>query len=343
MTWVAAAGAAVAVVGGVAQADAAKKAANKQAGAAGAASAEQQRQYDLARQDQAPYRTVGMGALNQLASLYGIAQYQPPPSFEEWGRQNPQAFVLPAAQGQKHGGLLGHLKNAIDPTQAFKDTGLISSGGGGAGMTGEDQARQQYQQYLQDYQSPSGGGGSFAQPVDPNTGMQQGFDPNQGTSPGQPNYNAFFNSPDYQFTLGQGQQALERSAAARGGLFSGNTGAALQQYGQGLASTQIGNYTNRLASLAGLGQTSVQNTGQIGFNTGQGVANNLIDAGNARASGIVGQGNAFGDALGTIGGAAQDYFGSAQRRRSYTPNYIGNGLQPIGFNQGLVTMPNVRY
>lgn len=328
MTWVAAAAAGAAIVGGVVQSNAAKKAAGAQGQAADASIAEQQRQYNLARQDQAPYRTVGTGALNQLASLYGLPQYQAPPTFEEWGRQNPNAFVLPATPKKKHGGLTGALKNALDPTEAFKDTGLISRGGGGAGLTGEDQARQQYDQFLADYQSPNGGGSggtSYNGPIDPFTGQPTGVQAGQGGQ-GSPNYNAFFASPDYQFTLDQGTQATERSAAARGGLFSGNTGAALQQYGQGLASTQIGNYTNRLASLAGLGQTSVQNTGQLGFNTGQGVANNLIDAGNARASGVVAQGNAFGDALGTIGGALGSY---AQNRNPrvgyYTPNvrYMG--------------------
>jgi len=53
-------------------------------------------------------------------------------------------------------------------------------------------------------------------------------------------------TPGYQFRLNQGMQALERSAAARGNLLSGNTLAAAQEFGQGLASQE---YQNRLNQL----------------------------------------------------------------------------------------------
>src|SRR5271165_7230720 len=41
----------------------------------------------------------------------------------------------------------------------------------------------------------------------------------------------------YQFNLQQGTQAIDQNAAATGNLLSGNTGTALEKYGQGLAST----------------------------------------------------------------------------------------------------------
>lgn len=248
--WVAGAAVVGTVGGALIQKKGAKGAAAAQGRAADASIGEQQRQYDLAREDQAPYRQIGGDALNQLASLYGLRQFIP---------------------GYGEG----------DPNQG---------------------------------------------PIDPNTGQPMGAEVTPG-APGQPNYNAFFNSPDYQFTRDQGQQVVERSASARGGLFSGNTGAALQQYGQGLASTQIGNYTNRLASLAGIGQSSVQNTGQLGFNTGQGISDSLISGGNARASGIIGSNNAYADALGSLGGVAADYFGS---RRGNQLDYVTPTVRRIG-------------
>src|SRR5579872_6847170 len=45
------------------------------------------------------------------------------------------------------------------------------------------------------------------------------------------------NTPGYQFTLQQGTRALNQNAAANGTLLSGNTGVALQNYGQNLAQT----------------------------------------------------------------------------------------------------------
>lgn len=51
--------------------------------------------------------------------------------------------------------------------------------------------------------------------------------------------------PAYQFQLGQGLQGVQRSAAARGTLLTGGTIKALDQYGQGLASTYNDKYYNR--------------------------------------------------------------------------------------------------
>jgi len=77
------------------------------------------------------------------------------------------------------------------------------------------------------------------------------------------------NNPDsiadtnaYKFRFNQGQQALERSAASRGMLNSGNTLAALADYGQGAASQEYGNEFNRLSSA--VGQRNQYNVGRMG-------------------------------------------------------------------------------
>jgi len=77
------------------------------------------------------------------------------------------------------------------------------------------------------------------------------------------------NNPDsisdtnaYRFRFNQGQQALERSAAAKGMLNSGNTLAALADYGQGAASQEYGNEFNRLSSA--VGQRNQYNVGRMG-------------------------------------------------------------------------------
>jgi hypothetical protein len=51
--------------------------------------------------------------------------------------------------------------------------------------------------------------------------------------------------PGYGFRLSEGLKALERSAAARGGLLSGGTGKALTRYGQEMGSQEFGNAFNR--------------------------------------------------------------------------------------------------
>jgi hypothetical protein len=99
--------------------------------------------------------------------------------------------------------------------------------------------------------------------------------------------------PSYKFRLGEGMKALERSAAARGGLISGGALKAAQRYGQDVASTEFGNAYNRLAGLAGVGQTATgamsSAAGQFGQNQSAGLAN----AAQARASGYVGGANAL--------------------------------------------------
>jgi hypothetical protein len=104
--------------------------------------------------------------------------------------------------------------------------------------------------------------------------------------------------PSYQFRLGEGIKALDRQAAARGGLISGGALKAAQRYGQEFASNEFGNAYNRLASMAGLGQTATgaQSTaaGQFGANAG----NLMTGAGAARASGYVGGANALTSGLG---------------------------------------------
>lgn len=59
--------------------------------------------------------------------------------------------------------------------------------------------------------------------------------------------------PSYQWRYNQGQQALERSLAAKGLLNSGNAAIELQQYGQGAASQEYGAQFNRmLQGLSGV-------------------------------------------------------------------------------------------
>lgn len=108
----------------------------------------------------------------------------------------------------------------------------------------------------------------------------------------------FEKDPGYQFRMDEGTKAIERSAAARGGLFSGATGKALTRYGQDVASQEFGNAFNRfqtnranklnpLQSLMGAGQTAANTIGNYG-----------TQAGDARAAGTVGSANAWNQALG---------------------------------------------
>jgi hypothetical protein len=127
------------------------------------------------------------------------------------------------------------------------------------------------------------------------------------------------NDPGYQFRLDQGNRGIEASAAARGGVLGGGTLKALSAYNSGEASQEYNNAFNRyqtdttsrynrLASIAGIGQTATNSTiaaseantatQQAGANQ---IAGNIQAAGNANASSYVNTANAIGGAANTLG------------------------------------------
>jgi hypothetical protein len=121
--------------------------------------------------------------------------------------------------------------------------------------------------------------------------------------------------PGYQFNLEQGTQAINEHAAATGNLNSGNTGVALQKYGQGLATTTYQQaYQNALntygtnlnaaaqgvntgltstAQLGQFGQAAANNLSNLYLTGGQQQASQLNNQGAAIAAGDVGQANAY--------------------------------------------------
>ena len=120
----------------------------------------------------------------------------------------------------------------------------------------------------------------------------------------------FQQDPGYAFRMQEGMKALERSAAARGGLLSGGMLRGAQQYGQGLASQEYMNAFNRyqaernarlnpLQSLAGVGQTATNQLGQAGQSMASNVGQAMGAAAQARASGYMGGANALTQGLGT--------------------------------------------
>lgn len=120
----------------------------------------------------------------------------------------------------------------------------------------------------------------------------------------------FQQDPGYRFRLSEGQKALERSAAARGGLISGGAMKAATKYGQDMGSQEYQNAYNRyqtnranqlnpLGSLAQSGQAAANfqssNLGSYGTNVG----NLMGQQGQSQAAGQLGMGNTFGNAINT--------------------------------------------
>ena len=124
--------------------------------------------------------------------------------------------------------------------------------------------------------------------------------------------------PGYAFRLAEGQKAIDRSAAARGGLQSGSALKAAARFGQDLGSQEYQNAFNRyqvnranqlnpLQSLMGAGQSAANTLTSAAGQQGQNQASNIYNAGNARASGYIGSANALAGALQGIGSTVSNY------------------------------------
>lgn len=143
--------------------------------------------------------------------------------------------------------------------------------------------------------------------------------------------------PSYQFRLSEGLKAMQRTAAARGGLLSGGALKEAQRYGQGLASTEYGNAFNRLASLAGVGQAATNQLGSAAGTYGSNVGNLMTSGAASRASGYVGGANALTGGLGQYLNYTQNQnLMNALLNRNVGANSIGYGTQytgegPIGY------------
>lgn len=149
----------------------------------------------------------------------------------------------------------------------------------------------------------------------------------------------FQQDPGYGFRMSEGMKALERSAAARGGLLSGATLKGIERFGQDLASQEYTNAFNRyqaerqarlapLQSLAGVGQTNAQQIGAAGQNYASNVGQAGAAAAQARASGYMGGANA-------ISGGLTNYLNySNQQNQNQFQNALLNRMFPGGGGGG---------
>lgn len=111
--------------------------------------------------------------------------------------------------------------------------------------------------------------------------------------------------PGYQFGMQQGQQALERSMAARGRGVSGAALKAASEFGTNYSTTKLNDAFsrdqsakqqsfNQLQALTNIGQASANNSSAAGQNFANSAAANTIGAGDSAAANSIAQGNIWG-------------------------------------------------
>ena len=170
------------------------------------------------------------------------------------------------------------------------------------------------------------------------TGASNALGTSYGAAIGGLDYNriagGFQTDPGYEWARQQGEQAINRSASARGGLDSGATLKALSDYNQGLASQQFGSYMDRAMGLAGqqagLAANYGQNMANLATNTGTQVSNLMSQYGSNL--GNLQTGTATGMANMLTGAQAQNsnLIGGNLGVYSGTVPYAGQGLAALG-------------
>lgn len=118
--------------------------------------------------------------------------------------------------------------------------------------------------------------------------------------------------PGYAFGLQQGQQGIDRKIAAGGGRVSGaaikRAGMFATDYattGYGAAYQRRQDRLNRLASLAGLGQTATGGSAMAGQNSANAISGMMTSQGDATGASQIARGNIWGNYANQLGAIGQ--------------------------------------
>lgn len=191
--------------------------------------------------------------------------------------------------------------------QQANEAPWLATGGGALGKLGQ----------LYGINTPNGGigggtnpaGGGFANNIRGGAGGAAGTSGKPGvTNSG--SYANFYQSPDYQFNLAQGERGVTAAGAAGNGVNSGAQDKAEIGYASGLASNQYDDYKNSLLSLAGLGQTASSATNTATGQTAANISSLQAAQGNNLASSVAGLGKMVGTGITQYGAANNNSTGS---------------------------------
>jgi hypothetical protein len=167
------------------------------------------------------------------------------------------------------------------------------------------------------------------------SGIQEGGELVRGFTPAD-----FTADPGYGFRFSEGQKALDRQAAARGGLMSGGALKAAQRYGQEMGSQEFGNAYNRfrdtqglrrnaLAGVIGYGPTAASSMNTAGQNYATGAGGVISGQGETSANALLAAQQARSSSYGQFGSALNKYLNPAQTAFGQT------SLGGSGFGSGL--------
>lgn len=142
-----------------------------------------------------------------------------------------------------------------------------------------------------------------------------------------PSASDVMSDPGYQFGMQQGQQALDRKASAMGGRVSGAALKSAARFGTNYASTGYGaayqrrqDRLNRLAALAGIGQTATGASAAAGTAAAENISGLMERGGDNQGSARLARGTVWGNA----GNQLSALYGRGGSAGSSTPYRSGD-------------------
>lgn len=287
------------ILGAGASINAGNKAAKATQQATDAATAEQRRQFDLARQDQMPWLQAGRGALDMRSQLLGLggvggagggnAFAQPADQWNQYLQANPDVMQAATAALQTP-----HMRNmGITTPQQFAEYHYNTHGAAEGRQLGQ----------------PMGGGAAGGSPGVVGVGggayMQGGDGQQMATAgPGGANdpYNAFLNSGYARSMLETNQADMDKmvgSLGAAGKSMSGTSIKALNDINRRNTANAFNMYDSALAGMSNTGQVTASAIGNAGMN----MANNV---GNMQMNAAAQRGSAYGNTANAINSGLQN-------------------------------------
>lgn len=342
------------------QADAATEAAKIQAAQADKSLALQERMYNEQIARNQPYVGAGALAQNRLMSMLGLradpryagsqatnamvpsmqaSSMPPPPAMqtrEQLRQQLLAQYTTPATPGEM-------VNMGIDNGGYMPSGGTPASVDEAALNAEIDRLYGQQQAQQQQWQATQGQAGQ--------AGMTPGEDPYYGMyangyqaapdlmvgnyqDPGDFTMEKFQQDPGYAFRMSEGLKALDRTAAARGGLISGGAMKAASRYGQDMASQEYQNAFNRYNQNRGFNsnlfnQNRTYQTNQ--YNQNRNFNTDLYQTNRTNALAPLGTLMSSGqNAANQMGAAGQNYAGNASSTYQQAGNAAAAGINAAG-------------
>lgn len=300
------------IMGGLISSKGASDAAKTAAKSSDAAAQLQYEMFLQQREDLAPWREAGTGALNAL-----------------WGTSARPEQVIKGAPIYGTAGA----GQAYGQTGPWYDQSIIQGADGQlyqkVNVSGDD-----YNPVYIPVGQPTPMGGTTYYPMGGQ--MITGYQPDTiiPATPGtqgliQKGPGEFTESPSYQFALSEGLKAQQRAASATGRLGSGAYLKDATQYAKNLASEEYQNFLNRYYQslepyfrIAGFGTSTANALQSASQNYATQAGNYMTQAGQAQAAGQLGQGNTLANMFNWGGQQAGNYLYQQQLQKYMPPGMM---------------------